>query len=208
MPLAPLSPLRHRDFALVWSAALVSNVGSWMQTVAVGVLVTLHTGQARWTGLVAAAAFLPMGLLSPVGGAMADRHDRRRWLLLTTVGETVFAGILTALAATGNAGPVWVTLAVLGGGAMTAIGLPAYQALLPDLVGPDDLLGAISLSSAQWNLGRVIGPALAGVRFRHRRGCPGCQRRPVRPAARAECERRFAYEREFTFTFRLCQAEG
>ena len=163
MPLAPLSPLRHRDFALVWSAALVSNVGSWMQTVAVGVLVTLHTGQARWTGLVAAAAFLPMGLLSPVGGAMADRHDRRRWLLLTTVGETVFAGILTALAATGNAGPVWVTLAVLGGGAMTAIGLPAYQALLPDLVGADDLLGAISLSSAQWNLGRVIGPALAGI---------------------------------------------
>jgi MFS family permease len=155
--------LRHRDFALVWSAALVSNVGSWMQTVAVGVLVTVHTGQARWTGLVAAAAFLPMGLLSPVGGAMADRHDRRRWLLLTTVGETVFAGILTALAATGNAGPLWVTLVVLGGGAMTAIGLPAYQAMLPDLVGPDDLLGAISLSSAQWNLGRVIGPALAGI---------------------------------------------
>jgi MFS family permease len=163
VPLASLRPLRHRDFALVWSAALVSNVGSWMQTVAVGVLVTVHTGEARWTGLVAAAAFLPMGLLSPVGGAMADRHDRRRWLLLTTVGETVFAGILTALAATGNAGPVWVTLIVLGGGAMTAIGLPAYQAMLPDLVGRDDLLGAISLSSAQWNLGRVIGPALAGV---------------------------------------------
>jgi MFS family permease len=161
--LAPLSPLRHRDFALVWSAALVSNVGSWMQTVAVGVLVTLHTGKAGWTGIVAAAAFLPMGLLSPVGGAMADHHDRRRWLLLTTVGETVFAGILTALAATGNAGPVPVTLAVLGGGAMTAIGFPAYQALLPDLVGREDLLGAISLSSAQWNLGRVIGPALAGV---------------------------------------------
>jgi MFS family permease len=163
VPIASLSPLRHRDFALVWTAALVSNVGSWMQTVAVGVLVTLHTGQAKWTGLVAAAAFLPMGLLSPVGGAMADRHDRRRWLLLTTVGETVFAGILTVLAATGHAGPVPVTLAVLGGGAMTAIGFPAYQAMLPDLVGPDDLLGAISLSSAQWNLGRVIGPALAGI---------------------------------------------
>ncbi len=163
MPPASLRPLRHRDFALVWTAALVSNVGTWMQTVAVGVLVTVHTGQAGWTGLVAAAAFLPMGLLSPVGGAMADRHDRRRWLLLTTMGETVFATILTALAVTGNAGPVWVTLAVLGGGAMTAIGFPSYQAMLPDLVGRDDLLGAISLSSAQWNLGRVIGPALAGV---------------------------------------------
>jgi MFS family permease len=161
--LTSLRPLRHRDFALVWTAALVSNVGTWMQTVAVGVLVTLDTGKAGWTGVVAAAAFLPMGLLSPVGGAMADRHDRRRWLLLTTVGETVFAATLTVLAATGNAGPVPVTLLVLGGGAMTAIGFPAYQAMLPDLVGRDDLLGAISLSSAQWNLGRVIGPALAGV---------------------------------------------
>jgi MFS family permease len=163
VPPASLRPLRHRDFALVWTAALVSNVGSWMQTVAVGVLVTLHTGQAGWTGLVAAAAFLPMGLLSPVGGAMADHHDRRRWLLLTTVGETLFAGILTALAATGHDGPVPVTLVVLGAGAMTAIGFPAYQAMLPDLVGREDLLGAISLSSAQWNLGRVIGPALAGI---------------------------------------------
>lgn len=163
MRLASLRPLRHRDFALVWTAALVSNVGSWMQMVAVGVLVTLDTGKAGWTGVVAAAAFLPMGLLSPVGGAMADRHDRRRWLLLTTVGETAFASALTVLAATGNAGPVPVTLLVLGGGAMTAIGFPAYQAMLPDLVGRDDLLGAISLSSAQWNLGRVIGPALAGV---------------------------------------------
>ena len=163
MALASLRPLRHRDFALLWTAALVSNVGTWMQTVAVGVLVTLRTGQAGWTGLVAAAAFLPMGLLSPVGGAMADRHDRRRWLLLTTIGETVFAAVLTVLAATGNAGPVPVTLVVFGGGAMTAIGLPAYQAMLPDMVGRRDLLGAISLSSAQWNLGRVIGPALAGA---------------------------------------------
>jgi MFS family permease len=161
--LTSLRPLRHRDFALVWTAALVSNVGSWMQIVAVGVLVTLDTGKAGWTGVVAAAAFLPQGLLSPVGGAMADRHDRRRWLLLTTVGETAFAAALTVLAATGNAAPVPVTLLVLGGGAMTAIGLPAYQAMLPDLVGRDDLLGAISLSSAQWNLGRVVGPALAAV---------------------------------------------
>ena len=80
---ASLRPLRGRNFALVWSAALVSNIGSWMQTVAVGVFVTEVTGQAKWTGLVAAAAFVPIGFLSPVGGAMADRVDRRKWLLLT-----------------------------------------------------------------------------------------------------------------------------
>ncbi|MGI9032681.1 MAG: MFS transporter [Acidimicrobiales bacterium] len=163
LSLSSLRPLRRRDFALVWSAALVSNIGSWMQTVAVGVLVTAVTHQARWTGLVAAAAFLPMGVLSPVGGAMADRVDRRRWLLATTVGETVFATVLGVLAATGNAAPAAVALVVLGGGIMTALGFPAYQAILPDLVSRDDLLGAISLSSAQYNLGRVVGPALAGL---------------------------------------------
>ena len=158
-----LAPLRHRNFALIWSAALLSNVGSWMQTVAVGILVTARTGRPGWTGLVAAAGFLPNGLLSPVGGVLADRLDRRFWLFATTVGETVFAVALTVLAATGRAGPVAVTLLVLGGGAMSAVGFPAYQALLPDLV-PDGQLGAaISLSSAQYNLGRVIGPALAGL---------------------------------------------
>ncbi len=163
MRLTALRPLRHRDFALLWSAALVSNVGSWMQTVAVGVLVTAKTHQAGWTGLVAAAAFLPIGLLSPVGGAMADRIDRRRWLMLTTSGEALLALVLTVLAATGHAGPVAVTLTVLAGGAMAAVGFPAYQAMLPDLVDRDELLSAVSLSSAQFNLGRVIGPALAGV---------------------------------------------
>ena len=161
--LSSLQPLRHRQFALVWSAALVSNIGSWVQTVAIGVLVTELTGQARWTGLVAAAAFLPIGLLSPVGGVMADRADRRRILLLTTLGEVVFAVLLAVLAATGSVTPVNLAVVALGGGCMAAFGFPAYQAILPDLVPKDDLLGAISLSSAQWNLGRVVGPALAGL---------------------------------------------
>ncbi|MDQ6838024.1 MAG: MFS transporter [Actinomycetota bacterium] len=161
--LSSLRPLRQRDFALVWTAALVSNIGSWMQTVAVGVLVTARTGKAGWTGLVAAAAFLPIGLLSPLGGVMADRMDRRRWLLATTLGETGFATVLTVLAATDHASPVAVTVLVFGSGAMAAVGFPAYQAMLPDLVPVPDLGAAISLSSAQFNLGRVIGPALAGL---------------------------------------------
>ncbi|HET6812074.1 MAG TPA: MFS transporter [Acidimicrobiales bacterium] len=163
MALASLRPLRRRSYALVWSAALVSNVGSWMQTIAVGVLVTARTGRSGWTGLVAAAAFLPIGLLSPIGGALADRVDRRRWLITTTVGETVFATALAVAVGLGHAGPGLVTLLVFGGGAMAAIGFPAYQAMLPDLVPPEELLAAVSLSSAQFNLGRVVGPALAGV---------------------------------------------
>jgi MFS family permease len=161
--LASFRPLRSRNFALIWSAALVSNVGSWMQTVALGVLVYARTGQPAWTGLVAAAAFVPIGLLAPLGGALADRLDRRRWLIVTTLAEMTFAGLLAVLAATGHDPPgVLVILAFLGG-ASGAIGFPAYQAMVPDLVPAEDLLGAVSLSSAQFNLGRVVGPAFAGL---------------------------------------------
>jgi MFS family permease len=161
--LSSLRPLRSRNFALVWSAALVSNVGSWMQTVALGFVVTARTHNPLWTGLVAAAAFLPMGLLAPLGGALADRLDRRRWLIVTTVAEACFAAVLAVLAATGHASPVVLVVLAFLGGTSAAVGFPAYQAMLPDLVPREDLLGAVSLSSAQFNLGRVIGPALAGL---------------------------------------------
>ncbi len=167
MALASLRPLRSRNFALVWSAALVSNVGTWMQTVALGILVYARTHQPGWTGLVAAAAFVPLGLLSPVGGVLADRFDRRRWLIVTTLGETACAVLLTALVATDHVEPGLVVVVAMVGGAAGALGFPSYQAMLPDLVPASDLLGAVSLSSAQFNLGRVIGPAAAGLALLH-----------------------------------------
>lgn len=156
-------PLRHRNFALVWSAALVSNVGTWMETVAVGDLVAGQTGEAGWTALVTAAGFLPMGFMGPIGGAMADRVDRRRFLFVTTLLHAVCAATLTVLSATGQTSPGVVAVVVLVAGCVAGIGFPAYQAMVPDLVPREDLLGAVSLGQAQWNLGRVLGPALAGV---------------------------------------------
>lgn len=150
-------------FAILWTGAFVSNIGTWMETVGVGILVTEATGEAIWTGLVAAAGFLPSAVLGPVGGALADRVPRRRLLLITTTIQTILAGALTALAAGGNPGPGFVTLIVFGAGCTQAIGFPAYQSVLPDLVPKEDLIGAVALSSAQWNLGRVVGPALAGI---------------------------------------------
>jgi MFS family permease len=160
---ASFRPLTSRNFALVWSAALVSNVGTWMQIVTLGIVVTAKTHEAGWTGLVAAAAFLPNGLLAPLGGALADRLDRRRWLIVTTIAEAGFAGALAALAFTGHEIPWLLSVVAFLGGTAAAIGFPTYQAMLPDLVDKRDLLAAVSLSSAQFNLGRVIGPALAGV---------------------------------------------
>lgn len=158
-----LRPLRHRPFAIVWAAALVSNIGTWMETVAVGDLVTARTGQAGWTTLVAAAAFLPMGLMGPIGGAIADRVDRRRFLLVTTLLHMGCAAALTLLSVTGQASPGAVAVVVFVAGCTAGIGFPAYQAMIPELVPREDVLGAITLGQAQFNLGRVVGPAFAGL---------------------------------------------
>lgn len=157
-----LRPLRHRNFTLVWSGGIVSNAGSWMQTVAVGAFVTARTGQAGWAGLVAAAAFLPIGILAPIGGALADRVDRRKFLLYTNLGDALMASLLAWLAFTGRAEPWNVALVVFVSGCLVAIALPCLQALTLDLLPREDLLAAAGLGSAQYNLGRVIGPTLAG----------------------------------------------
>lgn len=163
MPFTSFQPLRHRNFALLWMGSAVSNIGTWMQTVAVGALVRSSGGRNFGTALVAAAAFLPMGLLSPVGGALADRLDRRLWLAIGNLVQAGLALVLTGLAATGHATPGVLTLVVLANGCVAAPTLPFQQAMIPDLVPKEDLLAAAALGSAQYNLGRVVGPALAGI---------------------------------------------
>jgi MFS family permease len=157
------APFRHRDFALFWSGAFVSNIGTWMETVAFGIYVTNRTGQAVWPGLVAAATFVPTAFIGPLGGAVADRMPRKVVLLITTSVQMGFAGLITTLMIVGNPAPIVVVLVAFGSGCAAAIGFPAYQALIPDLVPIEDLPGAIALGSAQWNLGRVIGPLFAGI---------------------------------------------
>jgi MFS family permease len=158
-----LRPFRHRAFTLLWTAGLVSTIGSWMQTVAVGALVISDTGQATWAVLVAAGAFLPLGLLSPVGGALADRLPRRPVLILGNTAAAATAVVLAVLVAEGLDSPgALVALVTVQGAASAVIG-PFQQAILPDLVPQSDFLAAISLNSAQFNLGRIVGPALAGA---------------------------------------------
>lgn len=163
MALVSLAPLRHRAYARLWTGAFVSNIGTWMETIVLGIYVTDRTGQAAWTGTVAAAGFVPIALLAPLGGALADRIPRRALLMTTTLAETGFATLLTLLFIIGDPSAPVVALIVFGTGVGAALGFPAYQAMLPDLVPEEDLPGAMALSSAQWNLGRVIGPALAGI---------------------------------------------
>ena len=160
---ASLAPMRRRPFALLWSGSLVSNVGSWMQTVAVGALVTANTGKATWAVIVAAGAFLPIGILSPIGGAMADRVPRRRWLVIGNLVQTALAAALALFVYAGDTQPWLLTVVVTGQGCVSALVFPFQTAILPDLVPREEVLAAASLSSAQFNMGRVIGPVLAGI---------------------------------------------
>jgi MFS family permease len=158
---ASLRPLRHRDYALVWTSGMISNTGSWMQTVAVGSFVAAQTHQRAWAALAFVAGFLPQGLLSPIGGALADRLNRRLFLIVANILEAIVASSLALLVISGRATPGLVTGIVAIGGSLVALRLPFNQSLLPDLVPHEDLLAAASLTAAQWNLGRVIGPTLA-----------------------------------------------
>jgi len=158
-----LRPFHHRNYLLLWSGGMVSIVGSWMQTVAVGALIVAHTGSATWAVVIAAGGFLPIGLLSPIGGALADRIARRAALVTGNLVAGAVALAIALLVAAGNDSPWILTLLVTVQGSVSALIGPFQQAILPDLVPPSEFLAAVSLNSAQFNLGRVIGPALAGV---------------------------------------------
>ena len=161
--LSSLRPFHHRNFFLLWAGGMVSVIGSWMQTVAVGVLIVARTGSATWAVVIAAGGFLPIGLLSPVGGALADRIPRRAALVAGNLLAGAVALAIAILVAAGRDSPGILTLLVTVQGSVSAMVGPFQQAILPDLVPPSEFLAAVSLNSAQFNLGRIVGPALAGV---------------------------------------------
>jgi MFS family permease len=161
--IGPFAPLRHRAFRRIWIGGFVSNIGTWMETIALGIYVTTATGRAAWTGVVAAAGFLPGALFGPLGGALADRINRKRLLIATALLQTACASLMTVLVATNHAPPWAVATLVFVAGSLGAAGWPTYQAILPELVTREDLPGAVALGSAQYNLGRILGPLLAGV---------------------------------------------
>jgi len=159
----PFVAFSHPEFRRVWSGSFVSNIGSWMQTVAQGWLVLELTDSAFMLGVVGFAGTFPFLVLLLLGGVYADRVDRRRLLMGALSAMTVFAAILAVLTGLGTV-RVWhiAVLAFLSGSSL-ALSAPAYQAFIHDLVGRRDLQSAIALNSAQFNLSRILGPSLAGL---------------------------------------------
>jgi MFS family permease len=165
--------LSHRNFRLFWIGAFLSNVGTWMQAVAQGWLVLQLTNSAFWLGLDAFMATAPGFIFTLVGGVFADLIDRRRLLLYTQVVAGIAALALAGLVATGAVNR-WMVLAFsFVTGCCMALASPSYMAMTYDLVGREDLANAIAMNSTQFQLSRVVGPALAGVAFRYL-GLAGC----------------------------------
>jgi len=147
-------------YAWLLSGAFVSNVGTWMERIAVGVYVAERTGPG-WTGTVAAVLFLPTAVLAPLGGALADRFERRAYLSVITLVLTGLAGVLAALAFLDRLSlPVLLVLMLLTG-AVSALHTPGFTALLSEVVPEEHLTSAIFLNSGQWNVARILGPTLA-----------------------------------------------
>jgi MFS family permease len=158
-----LRPLADKNFGVFWAGAFLSSMGFWIQNVGQGWQVLQLTNSALLLGLVAFAATLPNIIFSLVGGVVADRLDRRRLLIWTQVIYMLTAlllGIFTTLKIIN----VWYILAVaLINGVVSTVGLPAWQTFVGDLVPVDQLKQGIALNSTQFNLSRVIGPAVGGL---------------------------------------------
>ena len=155
--------LRHRNYQLFFSGQLISLIGTWMDQVAESWLVYRLTGSALLLGAVAFASQIPVFLLAPIGGALADRLDRRK-ILIVTQSSMMFLTFILAWLTLSHRIHIWqiVTLAALTG-VVNAIDLPARQSFVVDMVSRADLVNAIALNSSMFNGARVIGPAVAGV---------------------------------------------
>jgi MFS family permease len=157
------SALHYREFRLLWIGAFTSTIGTWMQTVAQGWVVLSMTNSALLLGVDGFLSTGPMLIFSLFGGALADRIERRRIMLLSQYLQMTFAFVLALLIYFGQV-KVWhiFVLSFLTGSAQSFSG-PAYISLLPLLVKREDMPNAIAMNSMQFNLARVIGPILAGI---------------------------------------------
>ncbi len=160
---ASLRALANRNFRRIWWGSLVSNTGTWMETVALGFYVAESTGKAAWTGSMVLFAQVPVLLLSPLGGALADRFERRRYLFAVTLFQLAVAATLAGLALVGRLDLWAASILAFLTGCGKALADPAFSALTADAVSSDELFSARALTSAQFNLGRVGGAGLAAA---------------------------------------------
>jgi len=153
---------RNRDFRTIWLGMFASNVGTWMQNLALPAYVDERTHSASWVAVFAFAQLGPLLLLSIPGGVLADRFRPRPWMILMQSEQLVLSVVIAALVAgRSSLGALLIVQVFIGIG--NALNAPAMQGTVPNLVPREDLPGAISLNSVMINGSRVLGPALAAL---------------------------------------------
>ncbi len=161
---ASFRALRNRDFRVLWIGLVISAVGTWMQIIALSLLVLKLThGSAFALGCVSLSQALAFFSFSLVGGGFADRVDRRRLLLTTQTGLMALAALLGVLSRAEAIGVPLIAACAFASGVILSFDQPARAALISTLVPQEDLLNAIGLQSAVFNAAAVAGPALAGM---------------------------------------------
>jgi MFS family permease len=155
--------LRSRNYRLFWFGQMVSVAGTWMQDTALALLVLHLTDSPFALGLSMTIRFLPALCISLCGGVIADRLPKRPTLIATQAVQLVIALILAILTHSGviTVGLIYVLAALRG--AVDAVDMPTRQAFTVEMAGADDLPNAVALNSAQFNVARIVGPAIAGL---------------------------------------------
>ena len=158
-----LGALRHRNYRLFFGGQVISTIGTWMQSIALPWLVLQLTNNDLLVGLTLALQFLPMLLLGPLGGLVADQFPKRRVLLVTQALYMLPALTLFALTHLGVAQYWMVLVAAVAVGTINIFDVPARQAFAIEMVGREDLMNAIALNSSVFNGAAVVGPSVAGI---------------------------------------------
>ncbi|EHB58444.1 protein of unknown function DUF894 DitE [Mycolicibacterium rhodesiae JS60] len=157
------APLRNAAFRSLFVAALVSNIGTWMQTVGAQWFLVIEEADPTVVALVQTASLSPTLILTVFAGALADRLDRRRLLILVQIYAAAAAAVLTVIAAVGLLEPLTLLILMFAVGCAGALTAPAWQAIQPELVPRDQMPAAASLGGVAADAARAIGPPIAGL---------------------------------------------
>jgi MFS family permease len=154
---------RHRNFRLFWFGQTLSLIGTWMQTMAQGWLALELSNSAFLVGLVASASSFPILLLSLSAGVIVDRTDKLRLVRIAQTLLALQAGTLWWFTWSHHITVGWLIALATANGLISAFEIPARQSLVIELVGRDDLPGAIALNSSGFNIARVVGPSIGAL---------------------------------------------
>lgn len=158
-----LAALSFRNYRLLWTGAFLSSLGTWTQDVALGWLIHTRMGDPVYLGLRAFCADAPLLAFMLVGGAVADRVDKRRILMTSNVLQGTFAAVLGLLYVSGHLGIGAILTVAFATGLAQSQSAPTYQAVLTSVVPTAYIPNAVALNSLQFNLSRAIGPVIAGL---------------------------------------------